>query len=158
MNPFKQDKCFIIQLTTFSVFKVLQKELENWRSSNYSAISREFADNARFVFRSLEERSLHGNYITDRPEGKVTDSVGARRAEQILHFRTFPFLNCFFFGPLTPQRLSEQGRKATHWLGGRSFRAATLLNQAGWWTRAFPVRPFQTRVLPRHRLMLFIMI
>lgn len=81
---------------------MLQKELENWRSSNYSAISREFADNARFVFRSLEERSLHGNYITDRPDGKVTDSVGARRAEQILHFRTFPIflIVFFFFGPV----------------------------------------------------------
>lgn len=78
----------------FLFFEVLQEELGNWRSSNYSAISREFADNARFVFRSLEERRLHGNYIIDRLEGKETDSVGAHRTEQLRHFMTFPFFAC----------------------------------------------------------------
>lgn len=112
---------------SFLFFKVLQEELGNWRSSNYSAISREFADNARFVFRSLEERSLHGNYIIDRLEGNVTDSLGARQTEQVIHFMTFPLFARYSRRGFVNHSRNHESKKATQEIGG-SFLAATQCN------------------------------
>lgn len=88
-------RCVKIKLTLRVIFQSALWGLGNWRRSNYSAISREFTDNTRFVFQSLRSRAYMTPTLSSvvRSEGgeKVTNSLDVRvqEGEEIeIHFVT----------------------------------------------------------------------
>lgn len=148
----RHDKTY---LAGFFFLQSALRGLGNWRRSSYSAISRGFSDNTRFVFQSLESRADVTPTLSSAG-GEKSDkftrcSVGRKNGDTFCH--VVP-LRMLAQPRLHNSHPDTRRRKKTPHTGSEkevSLQQLAVINprQVRRWTHAFPVRPFKNKTTMR---------